>query len=75
MSTTDQLLDTAFAAYNGGDFDKAEELEREVLTVEANHGDALYLLGLIAFQANALEPAAKFCTRPRNCTRMLNPMR
>lgn len=59
MSTTDQLLDTAFAAYNGGDFDKAEELAREVLTVEANHGDALYLLGLIAFQANALEPAAK----------------
>lgn len=59
MSTTDQLLDTAFAAYNIGDYERAEELAREVLTVEANHGDALYLLGLIAFQANALEPAAK----------------
>lgn len=59
MSTTDQLLDTAFAAYNAADYDRAEELAREVLTVEASHGDALYLLGLIAFQANALEPSAK----------------
>lgn len=59
MSTTDQLLDTAFTAYNAADYDRAEELAREVLAVEPGHGDALYLLGLIAFQANALEPAAE----------------
>lgn len=59
MSTTDQLLDNAFESYNAANYERAEELAREVLTLVPNHGDALYLLGLIAFQANALEPASK----------------
>lgn len=59
MSSTDALLDTAFAEYNQGHFEQAENLAREVLSVEPTQGDALYLLGLIAFQAGALEPASK----------------
>ena len=59
MSEIDALLDTAFNAYNCGNFETAEELGRRVLSIEPTHGDALYLLGLIAFQAGALEPASK----------------
>ena len=59
MSEIDALLDTAFNEYNLGNFETAEELGRRVLSIEPAHGDALYLLGLIAFQAGALEPASK----------------
>lgn len=59
MSEIDALLDTAFNEYNCGNFETAEELGRRVLSIEPTHGDALYLLGLIAFQAGALEPASQ----------------
>lgn len=57
MSNAETLLNTAFTAYNAGDFEQAESLARAVLAAIPNQGDALYLLGLIAFQAGALEPA------------------
>ena len=53
----DIVLDQAFAAYNTGDFPHAEGLCREVLSAEPNHGDALFLMGLIAYRSGALEPA------------------
>lgn len=59
MSEVDTLLDIAFNAYNEERFDEAEAMARKVLTIIPAHGDALYLLGLIAFQAGALEPAAE----------------
>ena len=58
MNEIDALLDTAFAHYNQGDFETAEEIGRRVLSIEPSHGDGLYLLGLIAFQSGALEPAS-----------------
>lgn len=57
MSSLDVMLNSAFEAYNNGDYEQAEILARDVLNAEPAHGDALYLLGLIAYQANALEPA------------------
>lgn len=59
MSDLENSLNTAFEAYNNHCFDMAEELAREVLTVSPTNGDALYLLGLIAYRAGALEPAEK----------------
>ena len=59
MSQIDSLLDTAFASFNQKDFDYAEELARNVLTLSPTNGDALYLLGLIASRMNAYEPAEK----------------
>ncbi len=58
MNDIDGFLDTAFAAYNDGRFEDAEELVRRVLNIEPTQGDGLYLLGLIAFQSGALEPAS-----------------
>ncbi len=59
MTHIDTTLDTAFHAYNQNDFETAEEMVREVLTISPSNGDALYLLGLIAYRSNALEPAEK----------------
>lgn len=59
MAETDTLLDTAFQAYNQNQFETAEEIVRNVLTIAPTNGDALYLLGLIAYRSNALEPAEK----------------
>ena len=58
MNEIDNFLDAAFSAYNDGHFDEAEELVRRVLNIEPTHGDGLYLLGLIAFQSGALDPAS-----------------
>lgn len=59
MSDIDTSLDAAFQAYNNHQFDMAEDLVRDVLTISPTNGDALYLLGLIAYRANAYEPAEK----------------
>ncbi len=59
MSNTDAFLDSAFAAFNAGNYEEAERLCREVLTLVPAQGDALYLLGMIAFQAGSLEAAEK----------------
>lgn len=53
----DMLLDQAFSAYNKGDMNTAETLARDVLSFSPQHGDALFLLGLIAYRAGALSPA------------------
>ena len=58
MNNFDIILDEAFSLYNQGQFDQAESLCRQVISAEPSHGDALFLLGLIAYQSGALEPAA-----------------
>lgn len=57
-SHIDLMLNEAFTAYNTGNYERAENLAREVISAESANGDAIYLLGLIAYQAGALEPAA-----------------
>lgn len=59
MSNIEISLDTAFQAYNNHQFDIAENLVRDVLTISPTNGDALYLLGLIAYRSGALEPSEK----------------
>ncbi len=59
MTNIDTSLDMAFQAYNQNQFEVAEEIVRDVLTIAPTNGDALYLLGLIAYRSNALEPAEK----------------
>ena len=54
----DKVLDTAFEAFNQGNLDIAEGLARDVIIMSPTHGDALYLLGMIAYRRGALESAA-----------------
>ena len=54
----DNLLDRAFNAFNAEDLRQAETLCREAMAISPRHGDALYLLGLIAYRQKALSVAA-----------------
>ena len=54
----DDLLDQAFVAFNAGNIRGAETLCREAMAISPRHGDALYLLGLIAYREKALSVAA-----------------
>lgn len=58
MNRIDELLDQAFEAFNTEDMRKAETLCREAMSISPTHGDALYLLGLIAYREKALTVAA-----------------
>ena len=46
----DILMDAAFKDYNAGEFGPAEQKTREALLLSPTHGDALYLLGLLAYK-------------------------
>ena len=50
MNDVDVILDSAFQDYNASDFESAERKVRSALMVSPTHGDALYLLGLIAYK-------------------------
>ena len=54
----DELLDQAFTAFNADNLRMAETLCREAMTISPTHGDALYLLGLIAYRQKAWTVAA-----------------
>ncbi len=56
-NNVDALLDLAFAAFNENDLRRAEALCREAMVLDAHHGDALYLLGLIAYRQKAYSVA------------------
>ena len=60
MNNLDLILDQAFQAYNTKDFLQAETLCRQVLSAQPNHGDALFLMGLIAYVSSSFEPAIEF---------------
>ena len=57
-SRIDELLDRAFAAFNAENMREAETFCREAMAISPTHGDALYLLGLIAYRQKALTVAA-----------------
>ena len=46
----DVLMDAAFRDYNAGEYGSAEQKTRQALMLSPTHGDALYLLGLIAYK-------------------------
>lgn len=56
-------LRKAFALQQGGQRVEAEALCRQVLQRVPNHSEALYLLGVMAFQAGEHEVAAEFISR------------
>ena len=58
MNKIDELLDRAFEAFNAEDMRLAETLCRDAMAISPTHGDALYLLGLIAYRQKALTVAA-----------------
>ncbi|MBQ4472354.1 MAG: tetratricopeptide repeat protein [Alphaproteobacteria bacterium] len=58
MNEIDELLDRAFAAFNSEDLRAAEALCRQAMAISPHHGDALYLLGLIAYRQKAFSVAA-----------------
>ena len=49
-NNVDALLDLAFEEYNAGDYGAAEQKVQQALMISPTHGDALYLLGLIAYK-------------------------
>ena len=58
MNKIDEILDRAFEAFNAENMRMAESLCREAMAISPTHGDALYLLGLIAYREKALTVAA-----------------
>jgi len=58
MNKIDELLDQAFEAFNAENLRQAESLCREAMAISPTHGDALYLLGLIAYRQRAWTVAA-----------------
>ena len=58
MNRIDELLDQAFVAFNSENLRQAETLCREAMNISPTHGDALYLLGLIAYRQHAFSVAA-----------------
>ena len=53
----DSLLDSAFYNYNTGEYARAEQQVREALLFSPTHGDALFLLGLIAYKKGVFSEA------------------
>lgn len=61
--TIQQAIESAVALQNAGQLQQAEQLYRRVLGVDPNHPDALHLLGKIAIQVGAFEPARELIGR------------
>jgi len=53
----DQLLAIARTAYDQAAFDNAEAALRQLLSVDPRHGEALHLLGVIAYTRHKPEQA------------------
>ncbi len=61
--TLPQAMQQAVAAYNTGDWAKAEQLSRLILSTQADHFEALNLLGIMAAQTRRSEEAAVLLAR------------
>ncbi len=61
MIDVDEFLDQAFAYFNAGKIEEAEELLDRVQSISPRHGDLLYLQGLIALKKNILPQAYNLC--------------
>jgi protein O-GlcNAc transferase len=58
-----QTMQQAVAAYNAGDWTKAEQLSRLILNAQADHFEALQLLGIMAAQTRRSVQAADLFAR------------
>ena len=63
MATIPEALAIAFQHHQAGRLQAAEQLYRQILSVESQHADALHLLGVIAFQLGKHEVAVEYITR------------
>lgn len=78
MSATTEAVELAFTHHARGDLHAAEIASRQILQTDPLQVDALYLLGLIAFQAghhaNAVELVAAAVSRPPFDAHRLNTL-
>jgi predicted O-linked N-acetylglucosamine transferase (SPINDLY family) len=63
MATVPEALAIAIQHHRSGRFQAAEQIYRQILTVEPDHADALHLTGLIAHQLGKHELAIEFMVR------------
>ncbi len=63
MATIPEALAIAVQHHQGGRLQVAEQIYRQILTVEPNQPDALHLLGVIAHQAGNHEAAVEYIER------------
>jgi tetratricopeptide (TPR) repeat protein len=61
--TIQALLATALRHYDAGQMDVAERLCLRILARDVRHADALYVLGIVAYQTNRLPAAASMIRR------------
>jgi len=58
-----QSLNSAFDAYQHGNYKKAEKICKKILKKTPNNADALHLLGMIHFQRNDYNPAIQYINK------------
>jgi tetratricopeptide (TPR) repeat protein len=58
-----QMFDTALENHRNGRMGEAEDLYRRILAVDANHVDAVHMLGVLAYQAGRAEAAVDLIGR------------
>jgi tetratricopeptide (TPR) repeat protein len=63
MASIPEDLQTAWQHHQSGNFQQAERIYRQILASNPQHPRALYLLGLLALQANRHEAAVDLITR------------
>lgn len=59
----DRLLDEGLRRHQAGDLRQAEKLYRQALVQAPEHGDALHLLGVVAYQKQDYDKAVKLARR------------
>ena len=60
MSDIQQLLSLAIQHHQKNEFDKAQELYRQILAIHPNHPDALHLLGVVFHQSGKPDSPSGF---------------
>ncbi|MGA2257874.1 MAG: tetratricopeptide repeat protein [Thermoguttaceae bacterium] len=58
MATIPEALAIAIQHHQAGRLQAAEQIYRQILAVEPNHANAVYLLGVIASQVGNMDEAA-----------------
>lgn len=59
----DQIMQTARTHHQAGRVPEAEALYRQVLKQQPDHAEALHLLGMVAYQCGAIDPAIHMMSR------------
>jgi tetratricopeptide (TPR) repeat protein len=67
-SRMNTLLDRALTLHRQGQWDEAELLYRRILDEDPAHGEALHLLGVLAYQRGEYGQAARWLARAAECS-------